>query len=92
MRVRSDREYAMRRVLQLCLDVTTAFLFAASIGVAVGVVAVSFTHRLADLLTFGLPGFLLASATFGYFIWRSYRPGAEKVPGRTGRIPTRQVA
>jgi membrane protein implicated in regulation of membrane protease activity len=64
----------MRRWIYLPVEILTAALFSASIGLAVAVVAISFTHRLADGLTFGLPALVAAAAAFGYALWRAYRP------------------
>ena len=68
----------MRLLLRLPLDIATSFFFAVSIGIAAGVVAISFSHRLGDGLKFGLPGFLIAAGGFGYFIYRTYRPARER--------------
>lgn len=69
----------MRSLFQLPHDVATAFFFSASIGIAAGVVAVSFSHRLGDGALYGIPSFALAAATFGYLIWRSFRPSSARV-------------
>jgi len=81
----------MRPLLQLPFEIVTAFFFSASIGMAVGVVAVSFTHRLGDFPSFGFSGLLLAAATFGYFLWRAYRRPVSRVQPRNA-APTRQAA
>lgn len=64
----------MRRWIHLPVEILTAALFSASIGIAAGAVAVSFTHRLGDGLTFGLPALLVAVLSFGFVLWRAYRP------------------
>jgi hypothetical protein len=61
-------------LLRLPLEIATSLFFALSIGIATGVVAISFSHRLGDGLKFGIPGFLIATFGFGYFLYRSYRP------------------
>ena len=68
----------MRLLLRLPLDIATSFFFAASIGIAAGVVAISYSHRLSDGLKFGLLGFLIAAGGFGYFIYRTYWPARER--------------
>lgn len=64
----------MRLLLQLPLEIATAFFFAASIGVGSGVVAISYTHRLGDGFRMAVVAFVIAAAGFGYAIWRNYRP------------------
>ena len=64
----------MRNLLHLPLEIATALLFAASIGIGAGVVATSYTHRLGDGLKMALVAFLVAAGGFGYVIWRNYRP------------------
>ena len=81
----------MRSLFQLPLDIATAFFFSASIGIA-GVVAISFSHHLGDGVLYGLPSFVLAAATFGYLIWRSFRPRKASVSSLNVREATRQVA
>jgi hypothetical protein len=81
------------RLLRLPLEIATNFFFALSIGIATGVVAISFSHRLGDGLKFGFPAFLIATFGFGYFLYRSYRPArgrlfasgagvADAIPGK----------
>ena len=82
----------MRSLFQLPLDIATAIFFSASIGIAAGVVAISFSHRLGDGVLYGLPSFALAAATFGYLIWRSFRPRKARVSRAIVREVTRQVA
>ena len=72
----------MRTIFHLTIEILTALFFAASIGIGAGVVATSFTHRLGDGLKMALVGFLVASATFGYLIWRTYRPQHRAAPAR----------
>jgi hypothetical protein len=67
----------MRSLLRLPLEIATSLFFSLSIGIAAGVVAVSFSHRLGDGLKFGIPGFLIAAFGFGYFLYRTYRPARE---------------
>jgi membrane protein implicated in regulation of membrane protease activity len=67
-------EQAMRALLRLPLEIATAFFFTASIGIGAGVAAVSFTHRLGDGVKAAILAFVLAAATYGYLIWRTYRP------------------
>jgi hypothetical protein len=85
----------MRSLLRLPLDIVTSFFFVSSIGIASGVVAISFSHRLGDGLRFGVPAFLLAAAGFGYFLYRSYRPERERTPasgvGVVDAIPGKAV-
>ena len=69
----------MRSLFQLPLDIATAFFFSASIGIAAGIVAVSFSHRLGDGALYGIASFALAAATFGYLIWRSFSPRRARV-------------
>jgi membrane protein implicated in regulation of membrane protease activity len=64
----------MRVIFDLSIEILTALFFAASIGIGAGVAAISFTHRLGDGLKVAVAAFLVASATFGYVIWRTYRP------------------
>jgi hypothetical protein len=64
----------MRSLLYLPVEIATALLFAASIGIGSGVAVISFTHRLGDGLNVAVAAFLAAAAGFGYAIWRSYRP------------------
>ena len=61
-------------IFDLSIEILTALFFAASIGIGAGVAAISFTHRLGDGLKVAVVAFLVASATFGYVIWRTYRP------------------
>lgn len=68
----------MRSLLRLPLDIATSFFFAASIGIAAGVVAVSFTFRLGDGLKSGALGFLIAAGAFGFHLYRTYRPARER--------------
>ncbi len=82
----------MRSLLQLPLDIATAFFFSASIGIAAGVVAISFSHRLGDGALYGIPSFALAAATFGYLIWRSFRPRRARAPRAIVREATGQSA
>ena len=82
----------MGSLFQLLLDIATAFFFSASIGVAAGVVAVSFSHRLGDGALYGIPSFALAAATFGYLIWRSFRPHKARVSQAIVREITSQGA
>jgi membrane protein implicated in regulation of membrane protease activity len=63
----------LRTVLDLPAEIATAFFFAASIGVAAGTIAASHTHRLIPAFQVALAAFLLASASFGYAIWRARR-------------------
>jgi membrane protein implicated in regulation of membrane protease activity len=64
----------VRTTFHLSVEILTALFFAASIGVGAGVAAISFTHRLGDGVRVAVAAFLVASATFGYLIWRTYRP------------------
>ena len=64
----------MRTIFHISLESLTALFFAASIGIGAGVATISFTHRLGDGLKVAVVAFLIASATFGYVIWRTYRP------------------
>ncbi len=72
----------MRNLLYLPLEIATAFLFAASIGIGAGVVATSYTHRLGDGLKMAVVAFLVAAGGFGYVIWRNYRPHRKPVVRR----------
>lgn len=74
----------MRTMFYLSVETLTSLLFAASIGIGAGVAATSYTHRLGDGLKVAVAAFLVASATFGYAIWRTYRP-RPKVPARRRR-------
>ena len=69
----------MRNLLYLPLEIATAFLFAASIGIGAGVVATSYTHRLGDGLRMALVAFVVAAGGLGYAIWRNYRPHRKAV-------------
>jgi hypothetical protein len=69
----------MRKWVYLPVEILTAALFSISIGIAAGVVAISFTHRLGDGLTFGLPALVLALASFGFVLWRAYRPEKKRL-------------
>jgi membrane protein implicated in regulation of membrane protease activity len=64
----------MRRWVYLPIEILTAALFSISIGIAAGVVAISFTHRLGDGPLLALPALLVASLCFGFVLWRAYRP------------------
>lgn len=64
----------MRKWVYLPVEILTAALFSISIGIAAGVVTISFTHRLGDGLIFGIPALLLALLSFGFVLWRAYRP------------------
>ena len=79
----------MRNILHMTVEVATAFFFSASIGIGAGVAAVSFTHRLSDGLRFALLAFLISAATFGYVIWRHFRPAIKVV---SDHPPTIEVA
>jgi hypothetical protein len=79
----------MRNMLHMTIEIATAFFFSASIGIGAGVAAVSFTHRLSDGLVFSLLAFLLSAATYGYVIWRHYRPAPKLV---VEHPPTIEVA
>ena len=70
----------MRTIFHLALEALTALFFAASIGIGAGVAATSFTHRLGDGLKVAVLAFLIAAATFGYVMWRTYRPRRRAVP------------
>lgn len=70
----------MRKWVYLPVEILTAALFSASIGIAAGVVAISFTHRLGDGVTFGLPALLVAVLSFGFVLWRAYRPQKRLAP------------
>ncbi len=63
----------MRTLLDLPAEIATAFFFAASIGIASGTIAASHTHRLSPAFQVALAAFLMASASFGYAIWRARR-------------------
>ena len=92
----------MRSLLRLPLEIAISFFFASSIGIAAGVVAISFSHRLGDGLKFGVPAFLIAAGGFGYFLYRSYRPARERtfasgsvadaIPGKGARQLSDDVA
>lgn len=79
--------HAMRTLLHLPIEIAIAFLFAASIGIGSGVVAVSYTHRLGDGLRVMLIAFLAAGAGFGYAIWRNYRPRPKRRAPRVKAAP-----
>jgi membrane protein implicated in regulation of membrane protease activity len=70
----------VRTIFNLSVEALTALFFAASIGVGAGVAATSFTHRLGDGLKVALLAFLVAAATFGYVMWRTYRPQRRAAP------------
>lgn len=63
----------MRTLLDLPAEIATAFFFSASIGVAAGTITASHTHRLVPACQVALAAFLVASASFGYAIWRARR-------------------
>ena len=76
----------MRKWVYLPVEILTAALFSLSIGIAAGVVAISFTHRLGDGLVYGLPALMLALLSFGFVLWRVYRPekkGLAAAPGHS---------
>jgi len=73
----------MRTLLNLPLEIATSLLFAASIGICAGVVVISYTHKLGHGLAVAPVVFIIASAVFGYALWRTYRP--EKPPRRPQR-------
>jgi membrane protein implicated in regulation of membrane protease activity len=64
----------VRTFLNASVETLTAFFFAASIGIGAGVAATSFTHRLGQGVWVAGIAFLVAMASFGYVIWRTYRP------------------
>jgi membrane protein implicated in regulation of membrane protease activity len=68
----------MRRWVYLPIEILTSALFSVSIGIAAGVVAISFTHRLGDGPIFALPALLIASLCFGFVLWRAYRPQRQR--------------
>ena len=70
----------MRTIFHLLIEALTALFFAASIGIGAGVAATSFTHRLGDGLKVAVLAFLIAAATFGYVMWRTYRPQRRVAP------------
>lgn len=69
----------MRTLLELPLEIATAFFFAASIGVGAGAVAASRIHRLGPALHVALAAFLFAAASFGYAIWRNHRSRSRRM-------------
>ena len=83
----------MRALLHLPIEIASALLFAASIGIGAGVVVISYTHRLGHGLTVAPIVFVLACVAFGYVLWRTYRPTHS--PGKKmhqPRIQTRGIA
>ncbi len=82
----------MHSLFRLFIETATALFFSASIGIAAGVVAISFSHRLGDGVLYGLLSFALAAATFGYLIWRSFRPRKARLPPALVGEATRQGA
>lgn len=74
----------MRALLHLPLEIASAILFAASIGIGAGVVVISYTHRLGDGFKAAPIVFVIAAAGFGYIIWRTYRPRQVTRPRRVG--------
>jgi len=69
----------VRTLLELPLEIATAFFFAASIGVGAGVVAASRTHRLVPAFQVALAAFIGAAASFGYAIWRNHRSRSRRM-------------
>ena len=65
------------RYLRLPLDIAICLLFAASIGMVAATIASALTQRLESGLRAGIIGLLVASAGFGYQLWRTYRPAKQ---------------
>ncbi len=63
----------MRETLQYLPGAATAALYAASIGLAAGVLGCVVAGNLAFGVRSALAGFVLAGAVFGYAAWRSMR-------------------
>jgi hypothetical protein len=77
-------------VLDLPAEIATAFFFAASIGVGAGTVAASHTHRLVPAFQVALVAFLVATASFGYAIWRSRRLRSKRMFRRIRMVVARR--
>src|SRR5262245_1979618 len=61
----STVECPLRTLLELPVEIATAFFFSATVGVAAGVVAASHTHRLTPAVQVALAAFMVAAASFG---------------------------
>lgn len=69
----------MRTLLDLPVEIATAFFFAASVGVGAGTVVASHTHRLVPAIQVTLAVFAVAAASFGYAIWRDHRSRSRRM-------------
>jgi hypothetical protein len=69
----------VRALLELPVEIATAFFFSASIGVGAGAVVATHTHRLAPAFQVAVAAFLLAAASFGYAIWRGHRSRSRRM-------------
>jgi len=72
-------EHPVRALLELPVEIATAFFFAASVGIGAGVVAASRIHRLGPALLVALAAFVVAAASFGYAIWRNHRSRSRRM-------------
>jgi hypothetical protein len=63
----------VRSLIELPVEIATAFFFAAAIGVGAGAIAATHTQRLAPAIQVALAAFAVALASFGYAIWRGRR-------------------
>jgi len=79
----------LRTLLDLPAEIASAFFFAASIGIAAGTIAAHHTHRLVPAFQVALAAFLLASASFGYAIWRARRLRSRRMFRRIRAVASR---
>jgi hypothetical protein len=71
-------------LLELPCEIATALFFAAAIGVGAGAVVAGHTHRLSPAVHAAIGAFAVASASFGYALWRNHRWRSRRMFGRVG--------
>ncbi len=80
----------LRTLLELPAEIASAFFFAASVGVGAGAITASHTHRLVPAFQVALAAFLVASASFGYAIWRARRLRSRRMFRRIRAVVARR--
>lgn len=69
----------MRTLLDLPVEIATAFFLAASVGVGAGVVVAGRTQRLVPAVQVALAAFAVAAASLGYAVWRNHRARSRRM-------------